>query len=86
MENKKKVSEQNETTAVATVEAPVQQKEDWKTRAKNFGKKHKKGLIAGGLALLGTIVFCATRKPGEDGEYEMSETTEVETEVETTGE
>ena len=84
MENKKKVSEVNETTAV--VAAPVQQKEDWKTRAKNFGKKHKKGLIAGGLALLGTVIFCATRKSGDDGEFEMSETTEVETEVETTGE
>ena len=84
MENKKKVSEVNETTTV--VAAPVQQKEDWKTRAKNFGKKHKKGLIAGGLALLGTVIFCATRKSGDDGEFEMSETTEVETEVEITDE
>ena len=84
MENEKKVSEQNETTAV--VATPVQQKENWKTRAKNFGKKHKKGLIAGGLALLGTVIFCATRKSGDDGELEMSETTEVETEVEITGE
>ena len=86
MENKKKVSEQNETTAVETVSAPVQQKENWKTRAKNFGKKHKKGLIAGGLALLGTVIFCATRKSGDDGEFETSETTEVETEVEITDE
>ena len=84
MENEKKVSEQNETTAV--VATPVQQKENWKTRAKNFGKKHKKGLIAGGLALLGTVIFCATRKSGDDGEFEMSETTEVETEVEITDE
>ena len=84
MENKKKVSEQNETTAV--VATPVQQKENWKTRAKNFGKKHKKGLIAGGLALLGTVILCVTRKSGDDGEFEMSETTEVETEVEITGE
>ena len=84
MENEKKVSEQNETTDV--VVTLVQQKENWKTRAKNFGKKHKKGLIAGGLALLGTVLFCATRKSGDDGELEMSETTEVETEVEITGE
>ena len=84
MENTEKVLEQNETTVI--VETPVQQKESWKTRAKNFGKKHKKGLIAGGLALLGTVIFCATRKSGDDGECETNETAEVETEVETTGE
>jgi menaquinone-dependent protoporphyrinogen IX oxidase len=84
MENEKKVSEQNETTAV--VAAPVQQKENWKTRAKNFGKKHKKGLIAGAIALVGTVLLCVTRKSGDDGEFETNETAEVETEVEITGE
>ena len=84
MENEKKVSEQNETTAV--VATPVQQKENWKTRAKNFGKKHKKGLIAGAIALVGTVLLCVTRKSGDDGEFETNETTEVETEVEITGE
>lgn len=77
MENNiEQVSSKNEA-AVETVATPVQQKEDWKTKVKNFGKKHKKGLIAGAIALVGTIVFCATRKGDEDGSLPQIEAPEM---------
>ena len=69
------------------VETPVA-KENWWTKTKKFGKKHKKGLIAGVIAVVGTVLICATRKSDEEPETVVEEetTTTVETEVETTEE
>ena len=81
-----KVSEEN-NAAVEAVATPVQQKETFWTKTKNFGKKHRKGLIAGAIAVVGTILICATRKGDDsDGDIVVPDITETDIPVEITEE
>lgn len=70
------MSENKQTEVVETTEVvEVPEKVGFLTKVKDFGKKHKKGLIAGGLALgLGIFGLVKLMKnSGEDEEFDFNE-------------
>ena len=68
------MSEQKQNEVVETTEVvEVPEKVGFLTKVKDFGKKHKKGLIAGGLALGVAVVGLVKlmKKSGDDEDFDI---------------